>query len=102
MDIALTVALVFAVLWAVKKAVKKISMKEIPTSAFDLTHASFAALLAELSLRGYVADAMVGIVIYLVYQIIDYLINRDMVQKDIAVFAGVYFATLASQILLPH
>jgi len=100
MDIALTVALIFAAWWAIKKAVKRITMKDIPTSAFDLTHASFAALLAELSLRGYVADAMAGIVIYLVYQIISYLINHDTVQKDIAVFAGVYFATLASQVLL--
>jgi lipopolysaccharide export LptBFGC system permease protein LptF len=93
------VASFFATLWLYSKLSKRFRFAEVQLSAFDLAHASFAALLAHLSLRGYAADAAIGVVLYLTYQILGYLIKRDDVLKDVATFAGVYFSTLTAQLL---
>jgi hypothetical protein len=99
MYIPLMVASFFATLWLYNKLSKRFKYAEVRIGAFDLSHASFAALLAQLSLWGYVADAVVGVAVYLVYQVLGYLIKRDDVLKDIAVFAGVYFTTLTAQVV---
>jgi lipopolysaccharide export LptBFGC system permease protein LptF len=93
------IASFFATLWLYNKLSKRFKFAEIKIDTFDMAHASFAALLAHLSLRGYAADAAVGVVLYLTYQILGYLIKRDNVLKDIATFAGVYFSTLTAQLL---
>jgi hypothetical protein len=98
-DIPLMVASFFATLWLFNKLFKRLKFSEIQIGTFDLAHASFAALLAHLSLRGYTSDAVMGTVMYLVYQILGYLIKRDDVLKDVATFAGVYFSTLTAQLL---
>lgn len=98
-DIPLVFASFFAVLWLYSRLSKRFRFVEIKIDAFDMAHASFAALLAHLSLRGHMGDAVVGVVLYLVYQILGYLIRRDNVLKDIATFAGVYFSTLTAQLL---
>jgi len=100
MDIPLIVASFFATIWLYNKLSKRFKFSEVRISSYDLAHASFAALLAHLSLRGYVADAMAGVLLYLTYQILGYLIKQDDVLKDIAAFAGVYFTTLTTQILV--
>jgi hypothetical protein len=99
-DIPLMTASFFATLWLYNKLSKRFKYAQIQIGAFDLAHASFASLLAYLSLQGHVADAVVGVVLYLTYQILGYLIKRDDVLKDIATFAGVYFSTLTAQLLL--
>jgi hypothetical protein len=98
-DIPLMIASFFATLWLYNKLSKRFRFAEVQIGTFDLAHASFAALLAHLSLRGHVADAVVGVVLYLTYQILGYLIKRDDVLKDVATFAGVYFSTLTAQLL---
>jgi hypothetical protein len=98
-DIPLMTASFFATLWLYNKLSKRFRFAEVQIGKYDLAHASFAALLAHLSLRGYTADAAAGIVMYLTYQILGYIIKRDDVLKDIAVFAGVYFSTLTAQLL---
>jgi hypothetical protein len=89
----------FATLWMYNKLSKRFRFSEIKIDTFDMAHASFAALLAHLSLRGYTADAAVGVVLYLTYQILGYLIKGDNVLKDVATFAGVYFSTFTAQLL---
>jgi len=100
MDIPLMVASFFATLWLYNKLSRRFRFSEVQIGTFDLAHASFAALLAYLSLRGYAADAVIGVVMYLTYQILDYLVKRDDVLKDVATFAGVYFTTLTSQVVV--
>ena len=97
MDIPLMVASFFATLWLYNRLSRRFKFSEVQIGTLDLAHASFAALLAHLSMRGYAADAAMGVAIYLTYQILGYLIKHDDVLKDIAAFAGVYFTTLAAQ-----
>jgi lipopolysaccharide export LptBFGC system permease protein LptF len=97
-DIPLMVASFFATLWLYSKLSRRFKFAEVQIDKFDLAHASFAALLAHLSLRGYVADAVMGVTLYLIYQILGYLIKRDDVLKDIATFATVYFSVLTAQL----
>jgi len=99
MDIPLMIASFFATLWLYNKLSRRFGFSEVQIGMFDLAHASFAALLAHLSLRGYAADAVIGVAMYLTYQILDYLAKHDDVLKDIAAFAGVYFTTLTAQVV---
>jgi len=98
-DIPLMTASFFAGIWLYNKAVKRFRFAEFKIDSFNPLHASFAALLAHLSLRGHVVDVAIGVVLYLAYQVLGYLIKRDNVLKDISEFAGVYFATLSAQLL---
>jgi hypothetical protein len=98
-DIPLMMASFFTTIWLYNKVAKRFRFAEFKIDSFNPLHASFAALLAHLSLRGHIADVAVGIVLYLTYQVLGYLVKRDSVLKDISEFAGAYFATLTAQLL---
>jgi len=99
MEIGWWVFGVFFGWWISKKIVKKYMFKDLPPQTFDVIHASFGALLATLSTKGFWSDAWIGVVLYLAYQILGYMQKKDQALKDIAAFASSYFGTLIAEIL---
>ena len=81
------------------KAAKRFRFAEFKIDSFNPLHASFAAFLAHLSLRGHVLDVVIGVALYLTYQVLGYVIKRDNVLNDISEFVFVYFGTLSAQLL---
>jgi len=60
----------------------------------DIIHAAFGSLLANLSLHGMYVDVMVGVLLYLAYQLSEFAVKHDTIHKDIATFMAGYFGTI--------
>jgi len=63
----------------------------------DVIHSAFGSLLANLSMQGHLFDVAVGVLLYLAYQVTEFMMKRDTIYKDIATFTAGYFITLTAK-----
>jgi len=59
----------------------------------DITHVGVGAFLAKLTVQNPLATVL-GFLLYIVYQIVDYKINKDTLDKDLLTFAIGFFGAL--------
>jgi len=48
-------------------------------------------------MQGHMFDVAIGVVLYLAYQIFEWIMKKDTIYKDIATFTAGYFITLTSK-----
>jgi len=63
----------------------------------DVIHSAFGSLLANLSMQGHLFDVAVGVLLYLAYQVTEWMVKKDTIYKDIATFTAGYFITLTAK-----
>jgi len=63
----------------------------------DVIHSAFGSLLANLSIQGHLFDVAVGVLLYLAYQVTEWIMKKDAIYKDIATFTAGYFITLTAK-----
>jgi len=81
--------------WFFKKRYKARPFKlPINVETGDIIHGAFGSLLANLSLHGMYIDVMVGVLLYLAYQLTEFVVKQDTIYKDIATFMAGYFGTI--------
>ena len=84
--------------WLYKKAAKpKPFQFPIDIQTGDVIHSAFGSLLANLSIQGHLFDVAVGVLLYLAYQITEWIMKKDTIYKDIATFTAGYFITLTAK-----
>jgi len=84
--------------WFFKKRYKVKPLQfPINVQTGDVIHSAFGSLLANLSMQGHMFDVAVGIVLYLAYQITEWIMKKDEIYKDIATFVAGYFITLTAK-----
>lgn len=68
-----------------------------------IAYASFAATLGAMGIQNavYVILSAMLTAMYIIYQIADYMINHDTLQKDIAVYMAAYALTLSVKLGIP-
>jgi len=89
---------IFFSFWLFSKRIKRPMFKIVEGG--DIIHTAYGSLLASLSLNGMYFDVTIGILMYLAYQTAGYVRKKDTIDKDIATFAGGYFATVAAKSVL--
>ncbi len=67
--------------------------KRLVVPITDTTHIGVGAFVANLTTTNQLA-AILGFILYLAYQLLDYIINKDTVDKDILTFAIGFFGAL--------
>jgi hypothetical protein len=81
--------------WLLKKKFKSRPLSlPINIETGDVIHGAFGSLLANLSLHGMYVDVMVGVLMYLAYQLAEFAVKQDAIYKDIATFTAGYFGTI--------
>ena len=81
--------------WFFKKRYKARPFKlPINVETGDIIHGAFGSLLANLSLHGMYIDVMVGVLLYLAYQLTEFVVKQDTIYKDIATLMAGYFGTI--------
>jgi len=85
--------------WLYKKIAKPrpFQFHIIDVQTGDVIHSAFGSLLANLSMQGHLFDVAVGVILYLMYQITEWMMKRDTIYKDIATFTAGYFITLTAK-----
>ena len=84
--------------WLYRKITKAKPLQfPINVQTGDVVHSAFGSLLANLSMQGHLFDVAVGVVLYLAYQITEWIMKKDAIYKDIATFVAGYFITLTAK-----
>jgi len=84
--------------WLYKKVAKpKPFQFPIDVQTGDVIHSAFGSLLANLSIQGHLFDVAVGVLLYLAYQVTEWMMKKNDIYKDIATFTAGYFITLTAK-----
>jgi len=86
--------------WLYKKATKSRPLQfPIDVQTGDVIHSAFGSLLANLSMQGHLFDVAIGVVLYLAYEVFEWIVKKDTMYKDIATFTAGYFITLTAKFI---
>jgi hypothetical protein len=84
--------------WLYKKTAKPMTFQfPINVQTGDVIHSAFGSLLANLSNQGHLFDVAIGVILYIAYEVFEWIIKRDTIHKDIATFIAGYFITTAAK-----
>jgi len=72
--------------------------EKLPVALTDTTHVGIGALVAHLTSVNPTA-ANLGFILFLLYEILDFLVHQDTIEKDILAFAIGFFGELGYRII---
>lgn len=104
-ELAIAILFTLGVLTRLKqlKLTSLYDMAEKYGDPLHMAYASFAATLGAMGVQNavYVVLSAMLTAMYIIYQIADYMANRDALPKDIAVYMATYAITLSVKLGIP-